>query len=128
MASEKKFKVLIVDDEPEILDIVSDEFREAGMEADVAKSSSDAIKKIESTKFHAVISDYKMEGGSGFDILDFIEKMGDNAPLFFFMSGFYRLQDGENVRLGVEKLYAKPFSVKELVSDVRDLLEMKEMI
>ncbi len=69
-----------------------------------------------------------MEGGSGFEILDHIEKMGDSAPLFFFMSGFYRLQDGETVRLGVEKMYAKPFSVKELVSDVRDVLEMKEMV
>ena len=128
MVTDKKFKILIVDDEPEILDIVSDEFREGGMEAEVAKSSSDAIKKIESTKFNAVVSDYKMEGGSGFEILDHIEKMGDNAPLFFFMSGFYRLQDGETVRLGVEKMYAKPFSVKELVSDVRDVLEMKEMV
>ena len=128
MGTDNKFKVLIVDDEPEILDIVGDEFREAGMDAEVAKSSVDAIKKIESTKFHAVVSDYKMEGGSGFEILDYIEKMGDKAPLFFFMSGFYRLQDGETVRLGVEKLYSKPFSVKELVSDVRDVLEMKEMV
>ena len=128
MVTDKKFKVLIVDDEPEILDIVSDEFREGGMEAEVAKSSADAIKKIESTKYNAVISDYKMEGGSGFEILDHIEEMGDSAPLFFFMSGFYRLQDGETVRLGVEKMYSKPFSVKELVSDVKDVLEMKEMV
>ena len=73
MVTDKKFKILIVDDEPEILDIVSDEFREGGMEAEVAKSSSDAIKKIESTKFNAVVSDYKMEGGSGFEILDHIQ-------------------------------------------------------
>ena len=78
MVTDKKFKVLIVDDEPEILDIVSDEFREGGMEAEVAKSSADAIKKIESAKYNAVISDYKMEGGSGFEILDHIEKIGDN--------------------------------------------------
>ena len=62
MVTDKKFKVLIVDDEPEILDIVSDEFREGGMEAEVAKSSADAIKKIESTKYNAVISDYKWKG------------------------------------------------------------------
>ncbi len=37
MVTDKKFKILIVDDEPEILDIVSDEFREGGMEAEVAK-------------------------------------------------------------------------------------------
>ena len=46
MGTDNKFKVLIVDDEPEILDIVGDEFRDAGMDAEVAKSSVDAIKKI----------------------------------------------------------------------------------
>ena len=128
MASKKKFKVLVVDDESEILEIVSEEFEETGLATDSAKTSQEAINKIKENNFDAVVSDYKMEGGSGFDILDHLETMGDKAPLFFFMSGFFRLQDGENVRLGVEKLYAKPFSVKELVSDVKDLLEMRDMV
>ena len=46
MASKKKFKVLVVDDESEILEIVSEEFEEAGLATDSAKTSQEAINKI----------------------------------------------------------------------------------
>ena len=104
MGTEKKFKILVVDDEPEILDIVGDEFREAGMEAEVAKSSHDAIKKIESTKFNAVVSDYKMEGGTGFEILDYIEKMGDQHH-FFSLCRLLPTSRWGNSPIGCRELY-----------------------
>jgi CheY-like chemotaxis protein len=128
MVNNNKFKILVVDDETEILEIVSEEFEEVGLITSTAKSSQEAISKIRENDFDAVVSDYKMEGGTGFEILDHLEKMDGQVPLFFFMSGFFRLKDGETVRMGVEKLYSKPFSVKELVSDVKDVLEMKQMV
>ena len=76
-------KILIVDDEPDILELIAEEFNHHGHVVSIASSGNEAIEFLKKGKFDFVVSDFKMPNGSGLDILNFVNLM-DVKPIFFF--------------------------------------------
>jgi DNA-binding response OmpR family regulator len=68
MSNLEEQKVLLVDDEPNMLDILSDVLSDEGYAVDVASNGTDAISKVSSGDFHVAILDLKLPDRAIFDV------------------------------------------------------------
>lgn len=124
MSMEKK--ILIVDDEEDLCEILQYNLNNDGYQTEVALSAEDALKK-ELSGFDLIILDIMMGEMSGFRFADKIRKeMHLNTPLIFLTA-----RDTENdlltgFSLGADDYITKPFSVNELKARVRAVLNRSD--
>lgn len=103
-----KNRILLIDDEPDILLVVGMVLRSEGFEIDTAESAQEGLKKIETNTFHAVVCDFLMPKMNG---IEFIKQLrADNRFLpVVFLSGH---ADGKNklemMNFGAVELVQKP--------------------
>src|SRR6185437_5211848 len=83
-------KILVVDDEPDLRDIISSRFQMEGSHVTLAENGESALKVLKGNDFDAVISDIRMPGGSGIELLEALRAMQINKslPAFILISGF----------------------------------------
>jgi len=119
------YRILIVEDTPEILEAVSDFYREEGAGLfDVVTSSdgSDALNKVNSGEFDLLILDIMLPGMSGFDICKAVRNKGD-CPVIFVTA----LGSEHNILKGYETggddYVVKPFSIRQLYAKTLALLK-----
>ena len=117
MTERKNLTVLIVDDEPDILQLMEEEFNYWGYSTVVASSGNDAIAILNSQKIDIVVSDYKMPNGNGMVVLSHVNKMSER-PSFFFVSGQADFSVEDSIRAGAKKFFLKPFDLEELIREI----------
>lgn len=117
MLERKNLTVLIVDDEPDILELMEEEFRYCGYITITAICGNDAIKILDSKKIDIVVSDYKMSNGNGMAVLSHVNTMA-KKPIFFFVSGQADVSVEDALRVGARKFFSKPFDLDELIKDI----------
>ncbi len=117
MINKKNITVLVIDDEPDILELMEEEFRYCGYNTLTAISGSDAIALLQKNKIDIVVSDYKMPNGNGMVVLDYVNKM-NNRPDFFFVSGQADVSVEDAIRAGAKKFFTKPFDLDELIKQI----------
>lgn len=115
----KNLTVLIVDDEPDILELMDEEFKYCGYNTLVAICGNDAIKILDSKKIDIVVSDYKMPNGNGMAVLSHVNKM-KTRPKFFFVSGQADVSIEDAIQAGARKFFSKPFDLDELIKEIED--------
>lgn len=115
--------VLIVDDEPDILELMEEEFRYCGYQTLTAVCGNDAIKILDSKHIDIVVSDYKMPNGNGMAVLSHVNKM-DKKPVFFFVSGQADVSTEDALRAGAKKFFSKPFDLDELIKEIEQELAL----
>lgn len=118
----KDISILIVDDEPDIREILQFNLQNEGYEIDLAESSEQAAKILQ-PKHRLILLDVMMAGISGFKFADQLRKDGNNIPIIFLTA-----KDTENDMLtgfsiGGDDYISKPFSIKEVVARVRSILK-----
>lgn len=115
--------VLIVDDDPDIRELIEFDFESAGFLAKVAGSAQEAIEMMGEIRFDAVISDVRMPDAGGVGLLKEIGKMTpDTKPVFIFITGFADISEQEAYHLGVDGFVMKPFGRQAVVELARRLL------
>ncbi|MFA6235997.1 MAG: response regulator [Bacteriovorax sp.] len=119
MTRKKNLTVLIVDDEPDILELMEEEFNYCGYNTLTAICGNDAIKILDSQKVDIVVSDYKMPNGNGMSVLSHVNKMAIR-PIFFFVSGQADVSVEDALRAGAKKFFSKPFDLDELIKDIEN--------
>ncbi len=113
--SEKKPRVLVVDDEPDICELLCFELEERGFETETAHSVDEGLQKFSEQPTDIIISDVRMPQKSGVELLREVVKR-DHAPLFVFMTGFADVGLRDIYQLGACGLFAKPLDQDELMS------------
>ncbi len=122
MIDRKNLTVLIVDDEPDILELMEEEFRFCGYQTKTAICGNDAIKILSEAPVDIVVSDYKMPNGNGMAVLSHVNGMAGKHPLFFFVSGQADVSTEDALKAGAKKFFSKPFDLDELIKEIeRDL-------
>jgi DNA-binding response OmpR family regulator len=126
MTTGQALKILVVDDEEDICEILKFNLESEGYSVDTATSSEEAVrKKLE--KYHLFLLDIMMKGMSGFRLADEIRKRRKlDAPIFFITA-----KNSENDKLtgfsvGADDYITKPFSIKEVVARVKAALRRSE--
>jgi DNA-binding NtrC family response regulator len=115
--SDKKI-VLIVDDEPDLVELMKDEFDSYGPYlVKVAYSGQEAYDILQKEKIDIIISDYKMPNGNGLFLLEKVNALNPK-PIFFFVSGQADITTDAAIKAGAKRFFAKPFDLDELVNAV----------
>ncbi len=123
MVDRKNLMVLIVDDEPDILELMEEEFRYCGYQTLTAICGNDAIKLLETQKIDIVVSDYKMPNGNGMAVLSHVNQM-KNKPIFFFVSGQADVSTDDAVKAGAKKFFSKPFDLDDLIKEIEVVISV----
>lgn len=79
-----KPKVLLIDDEPDILEIVGQLLNRSGFEVTTASNGEEALKKLESSTYDIAVSDYFMPKMDGVELLKKVRERGDYTAFIFF--------------------------------------------
>lgn len=115
-------KILIVDDEDSIREVVREYAEINGYEADGATDGIDALDKIRSTTYDCVILDVMMPRLDGFSACREIKKIQD-IPVIILSARQEEYDKLFGFELGVDDYVVKPFSPKELMARVKVVLE-----
>ena len=121
-----KKRILFVDDESEILQILTDLFTNSGVEVVIAVSGSEALEKCQDQPIDAIFCDLKLPDMSGLDVLKFIRTRWPAAKRFLATGYFDPLQsDSLQQSKLIDKFFPKPWDVLELKHYVEKSLENK---
>lgn len=120
-------RLLVVDDEKDICDILKFNLENEGYIVDVANSGEEALK-ILSNVHNLIILDVMMNGISGFKMAEILREEGNYVPIIFLTA-----KNSENdlltgFSLGADDYIAKPFSVKEVIARVKALIKRTSII
>jgi len=122
MAQIHKKKILVVDDDHDICEILSFNLKHEGYEVDAVYSAEDALKKL-SPEYCLILLDVMMGGMSGYQMAEKLRKEGNNINIIFLTA-----KDSENDMLtgfsvGADDYISKPFSLKEVSARVKAVLK-----
>ena len=121
-----KPRILIVDDEPDICEILSFNLSNEGMEVDYAHSAEEAFEKL--TPNHSLILlDIMMEGMSGYKAAEQIRSTGNPVPIIFLTAKRTENDMLTGFSVGADDYISKPFSIKEVIARVRAILNRTKL-
>jgi DNA-binding NtrC family response regulator len=107
-------KLLVVDDEPEMVDFLSRFFRRQGYDVQSVASGEEAWKAIEESVFDLVICDLAMEGLNGLELLRKV-RASDSVLPFIIVTGVGTIETAvEAIQLGAFHYVTKPFNISNL--------------
>jgi two-component system response regulator GlrR len=121
-------RILICEDDQEMRSLLQDFLKDEGYEADSAHDGSEALAKLAHGSFDLLITDIRMPGLSGLDILSAVKKSRCEMPAIV-ISAF----GGEEVRRrstarGADGFLEKPVHFQKLTSLIHDLISPKEKL
>ena len=117
----KKKRILIVDDEQDLCEILHVNLVAEGYEAEVAYSATEALRK-DVGSFDLLVLDVMMPGMSGFDMVRQMRSSGIATPVIFLTARDAEEDKLEGFEAGADDYISKPFSVRELTARVRAVL------
>lgn len=115
-------KILVVDDEPTLLEVISYNLRQAGYVTVTAADADDALRMFKDEKPDLILLDVMLPQGSGFDVCRLIRQQGSNVPIIMLTA---RIAESDRVlgfELGADDYILKPFATRELIARVKALL------
>jgi DNA-binding response OmpR family regulator len=118
-------RVLVVDDDPGILDVVSYALRDEGFAVETAEDVEDAERALDQP-VDVVILDLMLPGGSGADLCRRLRAAGNVVPIVMLTARDAELDRVIGLEAGADDYVTKPFSAAELVSRTRAILRRRE--
>jgi len=118
-------RVLFLDDELEILELVEELFEMAGLEAVTASNPKAALDLLEKESFDAIVSDIVMPEMSGIEFFHIVKDKGKLVSPFVFITGFAAENEkiDELIGNGVDKLFLKPLQIYEIAEYIKKRCE-----
>lgn len=120
-------KILVVDDEDGIRDLIVGELEFNGAICYQAVNGKEAIEVFKTQKFDVVVSDIRMPNGDGLYFLDNIKDLRTDSCIMLFMTGFTDIPLEEFYDRGVEAVIAKPFRLEQLMDTLETALTIPRM-
>ena len=113
-------KILIVDDEKPICDLIDLNLSGAGYWCTSVQDGAEALSMIEEEKYDLILLDVMLPGVDGYDIMEYIRPMG--IPVIFITARYEVKDRVRGLKLGADDYLVKPFDVLELVARVEAVL------
>ncbi len=123
----KEEKVLLVDDEVDFTEALSERMEARGIKVDTASSGEEAIEKAGEQNFDAVVVDLLMPGMDGIETLDRLLKEKPDLQIIL-LTGHATVEKGvEAVKMGAMDFLEKPADIKQLMEKIKEA-KAKKMI
>lgn len=119
------YKILIADDEPNILLSLEFLMRKSGYEVFIARNGSEALEIINRNKPHLVVLDIMMPDIDGYQICTYIKSTNELSDCkVVFLSAKAKESDiKKGLEIGADAYLTKPFSTRVLMQKISDLLK-----
>lgn len=115
-------RVLVVDDEPMIVELLAVSLRYQGFEVATAADGAEGLDKARAFRPQALIVDVMMPGMDGFGLLRRLRADGIDAPVLFLTARDEVEDKITGLTLGADDYVTKPFSLEEVVARLRVIL------
>jgi two-component system OmpR family response regulator len=115
-------RVLVVDDEPNIVDVISMALRYEGFAVAAAGSGAEAIARVADFKPHLVVLDIMLPDMEGFDVAERLSAKRIDVPIIFLTARDATEDKVRGLTIGGDDYVTKPFSLEELVARIRTIL------
>ncbi len=120
-------KVLLVDDEVDFLETLSERMRVRGMDVTTSASPLDALKKVQEKDYDAIIMDLKMPQMDGLQLLKVLKEKNPDLQIIL-LTGHATVEKGiEAMKLGATDFLEKPVDLKVLTEKIHKA-QAKKMI
>lgn len=119
-------KILVVDDDPESRKVIADYLELAGYEVHEAENGEEALEKMESIPFNALITELKMPGKDGVSLLKAVRERQDVVGIV--LTGFGTIETAvQAMKAGAYEYITKPPNKDELLLTVKRGLEFNRL-
>ena len=120
--------VLLVDDEPEFTQILSERMESRGVSVDTAATGPEALEKVRGKSYDAIVLDLSMPGMDGIETLKRL--LQDNPELqVILLTGYATLQKGiEATKLGAMDFLEKPAEIQKLMEKIQQAKANKMLL
>jgi two-component system OmpR family response regulator len=115
-------RILVVDDEPNITDLVATVLRYEGFDVEVAASGWDALRKASEFEPDLVVLDVMLPDHDGFEVQRRLRDRGLGVPVIFLTARDATEDKVRGLTVGGDDYVTKPFSLEELVARIRTVL------
>jgi DNA-binding NtrC family response regulator len=120
--TESHERILVVDDEEHVRILFSRILQKEGYEVECASSGSEAIEKLAKSSFDLVVTDLKMDGVDGLDVVRKGKTVNQTVP-FILISGYGTMQTaGTAAKEGADMFLMKPIELTDLKLAVKKAL------
>ena len=121
-SKQEQKRILVVDDEPNINDLISTSLKFSGFDVRSAMNGAQALSIAEEFKPHALILDVMMPGMNGFEVCEKLRKDGLKVGILFLTAKDSTDDKVTGLTIGGDDYMVKPFSLEELIARVRAIL------
>ncbi|CAM3856523.1 response regulator transcription factor [Sphingobacterium prati] len=119
-------KVLVIEDEAELREIVKDSLVKEGYIIETANDFRSALDKVSVYNYDCILLDIMLPGGSGLEVLDLLKKEGKSDNVII-ISAKDSLDDKlRGLELGADDYLTKPFHIAELNARIKAVLRRKQ--
>ena len=117
-------KVLVVDDEIHIVHVVAIKLRNNGYEVITAQDGAEAFDLVLSEKPDIVVTDYQMPLMTGVELVSKLRQceQAKDIPVIMLTARSFAIEDDQKEKLNISEFLSKPFSPRELLRSVEDIL------
>ena len=119
-------RILVVDDEPSIVDSVATVLRYEGFEVDVAHSGRVALQKAQDNPFDLIVLDVMLPDLDGLEVTRRIRANGMDVPILFLTAKSEVEDRVAGLTVGADDYVAKPFSLMEIVARAKAILRRRQ--
>ena len=120
-------KVLIVDDEIHIVHVVAIKLRNNGFEVIAASNGAEAFELASQEKPDIIVTDCQMPVMTGLELVTKLRQTEETAeiPVIMLTARSFAIEDEQKQQLGISDCLSKPFSPRELLRSIEDILYQK---
>jgi two-component system OmpR family response regulator len=115
-------RVLVVDDEPNIVDVITMALRFQGFEVAEAGTGAEALSQVRAFRPHLVVLDVMLPDMEGFDVAERLGAQRTDVPIIFLTARDSTEDKVRGLTTGGDDYVTKPFSLEELVARIRTIL------
>ncbi|MFM6967221.1 MAG: response regulator transcription factor, partial [Rhodoluna sp.] len=115
-------RILVVDDEPGVRDMICDTLRLSGYQPFEAADGFIALKWLRENTVDLIISDINMPNMDGYELLERLRAIGDETPALMLTARGERADVTRGLRLGADDYVTKPFGLEELMLRIAAIL------
>lgn len=113
-------RILVVDDEKPICDLIDLNLSSAGYHCTTVQDGAEAIAIIEKEEFDLILLDIMLPGADGYDVMEYVRPLG--VPVIFITAKHEVKDRVKGLKLGADDYLVKPFDVVELLARVEAVL------
>jgi len=123
-------KVLVVDDEIHIVHVVAIKLRNNGYEVITANNGEEAFELAQQENPDIIVTDYQMPVMSGLELVKELREneITKNIPVILLTARSFAISEEEQNDLQISTCLSKPFSPRELLGDIEDVLHKSEVV